>query len=128
MVGEGKLVFNPQFEWTGGGFVSSAGDLAAWAKALYHLEAVTVGTRTQMQQGVAANTGKEHLYGLGLQIRPAGAEYGYGHSGWFPGYVSDCEYFPGQDLSLAIQFNTDDMRLLRQSTHDYLLHLAKFIY
>jgi D-alanyl-D-alanine carboxypeptidase len=128
MVRAGKLVFNPQFEWTGGGFVSSAGDLAAWAKAFYHLKAVTAATRTQMQQGVPANTGKEHLYGLGLQIRPAGPEYGYGHSGWFPGYVSDCAYFPGQDLSLAIQFNTDDMRLLRQSTHDYLLQLAKLIY
>ncbi|PRY14343.1 D-alanyl-D-alanine carboxypeptidase [Pontibacter ummariensis] len=124
----GKLVFSPQFEWTGGGFVSSAADLAAWAKGLYYLKAVSPERRAAMREGVKANTGKDHLYGLGMQIRPGGeAGFGYGHSGWFPGYLTDAEYFPDLDLALAIQFNTDDMRLLKRSTHDYLLELAKVI-
>jgi D-alanyl-D-alanine carboxypeptidase len=35
MIVDGKLIFNPQFEWAGGGFASTAEDLAHWAKALY---------------------------------------------------------------------------------------------
>src|SRR4029078_782963 len=31
----GKFRINPQWEWAGGGFASTAGDLARWAKALY---------------------------------------------------------------------------------------------
>ncbi|WP_205503217.1 serine hydrolase domain-containing protein [Rufibacter psychrotolerans] len=128
MVQNGKLVFNPQFEWVGGGFVSNAADLATWAKGFYHFKPVSEDIRAQMRQGVKANTGKDHLYGLGMQIRPSpGFGFGYGHSGWFPGYISDGEYFPDLDLALGIQFNTDDLRLLKKSTHAYLLELTQLI-
>ena len=32
---DGKYVIDPQFEWTGGGFVTNSLDLALWARALY---------------------------------------------------------------------------------------------
>ncbi|HEY4650342.1 MAG TPA: hypothetical protein VIG72_02965, partial [Pontibacter sp.] len=81
-----------------------------------------------LRQGVAANTGKDHQYGLGMQIRPGGAAgTGYGHSGWFPGYITDAEYFPDLNLALAMQFNTDDFQLLKRSTHAYLIDMAKII-
>jgi D-alanyl-D-alanine carboxypeptidase len=31
----GRMIINPQFEWTGGGIASTARDLARWAQALY---------------------------------------------------------------------------------------------
>lgn len=40
-VRNGKLVFNPQFEWTGGGFLSSAEDLATWAKGFYQYDRIS---------------------------------------------------------------------------------------
>ncbi|MBB6612370.1 beta-lactamase family protein [Pontibacter sp. Tf4] len=127
-VKDGQLALNPQFEWTGGGYVSSAADLATWAKAYYNLKSISPALRGQMRQGVAANTGKDHLYGLGMQIRPGGAAgMGYGHSGWFPGYLTDAEYFPELDLAMAIQFNTDNFRLLKRTPHAYLLDMAKII-
>ena len=89
MVKNGQLVFNPQFEWAGGGFVSNAADLANWSKELYHLQIISEENRQEMQKGVPAATGKDHLYGLGLQIRPGGSlGTSYGHSGWFPGYIT----------------------------------------
>ncbi|TPE42402.1 serine hydrolase domain-containing protein [Pontibacter mangrovi] len=127
-VKDGRTVFSPQFEWTGGGFVSSVADLASWAKTYYLLPGVPAEAREQMRQGVPANTGKDHRYGLGMQLRPGGtAGMGYGHSGWFPGYLTDAEYFPDLDLALAIQFNTDDFRLLKRTPHAYLLDMARIV-
>jgi D-alanyl-D-alanine carboxypeptidase len=35
MISGGKFAFDPQFEWTGGGWASNSTDLARWAKAMY---------------------------------------------------------------------------------------------
>jgi D-alanyl-D-alanine carboxypeptidase len=35
MISGGKFVINPQFEWGGGGFATSARDLARWGHELY---------------------------------------------------------------------------------------------
>ena len=35
MIENGKFVVNPQLEWTGGGYASTAEDLARWAKMMY---------------------------------------------------------------------------------------------
>lgn len=127
-VKDGQVALSPQFEWTGGGYVSSSVDLARWAKAYYNLKSVSPALREQMREGVAANTGKDHLYGLGMQIRPGGAAgMGYGHSGWFPGYLTDAAYFPELDLAVAIQFNTDNFRLLKRMPYTYLLDMARII-
>ncbi|MDX5422242.1 MAG: beta-lactamase family protein [Hymenobacteraceae bacterium] len=128
MVRHNKLVLNPQFEWAGGGFVSSAADLAIWAKAYYDFKAVSPALRAQMRKGVPANTGKNHLYALAMQIRPGGkAGMSYGHSGWFPGYLTDAVYFPDLDLAVAIQFNTDNVRLLKRAPEAYLHEMASIL-
>ncbi|MCY1520885.1 Beta-lactamase [compost metagenome] len=128
MVKEGKLVFNPQFEWAGGGFISSSGDLALFAKDLFFFKDLSAESRAEMQKGVKAKTGRDHQYGLALQIRP-GKDLGwsYGHSGWFPGYSTDAVYFPDMNIALAIQFNTDDRFKLKKSTYAYILELATVI-
>ena len=128
MVSNHKLVLNPQFEWAGGGFVSNVADLATWAKAYYDFKEVSPALRAQMRQGVAANTGKNHRYALAMQIRPGGeAGMSYGHSGWFPGYLTDAVYFPDSDLAVAIQFNTDNFRLLKRMPEAYLHDLASIL-
>ncbi|MBC5773021.1 beta-lactamase family protein [Pontibacter sp. KCTC 32443] len=128
MVKNGEMAFSPQFEWTGGGFVSSASDLATWAKGFYNFKAITSESREAITQGVPAKTGRDHLYGLGMQIRPTGfTKYSYGHSGWFPGYISDAAYFPDMNIAMGIQFNTDNFRLLKRSSYAYLLDMAKLV-
>jgi D-alanyl-D-alanine carboxypeptidase len=41
----GVFVINPQFEWTGGGYATSAGALAQWGHALYTAKAISVRAR-----------------------------------------------------------------------------------
>lgn len=127
MVKNGQLVFNPQFEWAGGGFISNVQDLAKWSKILYSLKGIDDKILSEMRIQTPANTGKNHAYGFGIQIRPSEFGFTYGHSGWFPGYLTDAVYIPDANISLAIQFNTDDLSKLKMSPYDYLQLLAKFI-
>jgi len=103
----GKFIINPQFEWTGGGMVSNAGDLARWAKLMYEGKAFSADLLSEMLDGVSAPMlGRETKYGLGVIIRPTRAGLTYGHSGFFPGYMTDMMYFPEHKIAVAVQVNT----------------------
>jgi D-alanyl-D-alanine carboxypeptidase len=107
MIKDGKLAINPQFEWTGGGIASTAEDLARWAKMMYEGAAFDATLLPQMLAGVAAPMlGKETKYGLGVIIRPTRAGLTYGHSGFFPGYMTDVMYFPEHKIAVAVQVNS----------------------
>jgi D-alanyl-D-alanine carboxypeptidase len=131
-VKDGKLVMNPQFEWAGGGLATTPEDLARWAKVLYEGGAFKKGeTLAAMLNGVDAaegrGGGKGNKYGLGVQIR--GSEWGpsYGHSGWFPGYLSDVEYFPEHKVAIAVQFNTDEGKSLKKGLRAYVGDAAALV-
>lgn len=102
----GKFIINPQFEWTGGGMVSNSEDLARWAKAMYEGRAFSADLLTQMLDGVPAKLGRDAKYGLGVIIRPTQIGLTYGHSGFFPGYMTDMMYFPESKISVAVQVNS----------------------
>jgi D-alanyl-D-alanine carboxypeptidase len=50
--------------------------------------------------------GRETRYGLGVIIRKTSAGTSYGHSGFFPGYMTDMMYFPEHRVAVAVQVNT----------------------
>jgi len=103
----GKFIINPQFEWTGGGMASTTEDLARWAKAMYEGKAFDAALLPQMLEGYPAPIlGREAKYGLGVIIRQTRAGLSYGHSGFFPGYLTDMMYFPDKKIALAVQINT----------------------
>jgi len=125
MVRDGKMIFNPQMEWCGGGFASTALDLAKWASALYGGNALAPELRAAMLKGVPAGPLGE--YGLGVQIRQSPVGLSYGHGGWFPGWLSEMEYFPEHGFAVAVQFNTDNMRQIGKSTHGYVVEIAQAV-
>jgi D-alanyl-D-alanine carboxypeptidase len=127
VIRDGKFVINPQMEWTGGGFASAAEDLARWAKALYEAKAFRKPYLDQMLNAVEAKTGKGDKYGLGVQVRQSEWGISYGHGGWFPGYLSETEYFPDHKFAVAIQFNTDAGRTLKRSLRAYIADVARII-
>jgi D-alanyl-D-alanine carboxypeptidase len=127
VIKEGKYPFNPQMEYCGGGFVSTSLDLALWAKALFEGKAFDLALMPEMLTGEKANTGPNERYGLGVQIRPSEWGETLGHSGWFPGYLSDMAYFPHRKFSVAVQFNTDHMARLKLRPYRFLLEIAKLI-
>ncbi len=125
---DGKFVINPQAEWTGGGFLSNSPDLARWAWLLYQGKAFDQSMLPVMEAGVPARTGKGDEYGLGVQIRHTAFGTTYGHGGWFPGYISEMEYFPDKQTAMAIQFNTDDLSKTKGIGHHTLLQLAEVVF
>lgn len=107
MIKDGLFAINPQFEWTGGGLASTAEDLARWAKFLYEGNAFNPAlVATMVGAAVPARLGPDVKYGLGVIIRPTPLGPGWGHSGFFPGYLTEMMYFPDHRLAVAVQVNS----------------------
>ena len=128
MIHEGKFAINPQFEWTGGGYVSTTTDLARWAKLIYEGKAFAPELLAQVIDGVPAPMlGRESKYGLASIIRNTTAGTAYGHSGFFPGYMTDMMYFPEQKVALAVQVNTSVGRSLGKPLSRVLVEVMELI-
>lgn len=124
----GKFIINPQFEWTGGGMVSNSEDLARWAKLMYEGKAFDASLVSEMLNGVPAKLGRDSKYGLGVIIRKSQTGVlTYGHSGFFPGYLSEMMYFPEQKISVAIQVNSSVPQNLGKSTSRVALEVFETI-
>ena len=112
VIRDGAFVVNPQFEWTGGGYATSPLDLARWGHELYAGRALTASARRLMiDAAVPARLGPETRYGLGVIVRtatPAGTTWG--HSGFFPGYVTELMHLPDAGITLAVQINSSGPR------------------
>lgn len=106
MVRDGALAVSPANEWTGGGLVSTAPDLARWMEALAmgRTEIGAEGYRL-MREGAPADS--EGAYGLGLSLGRGGGEPVEGHDGYFPGYRSRVAWFPERNLAVAVLSNLD---------------------
>ena len=128
MMEKGKFVINPQLEWTGGGYASTAHDLARWAKLMYEGKAYDPSLLGPVLDGVAAPMlGRETKYGLGVIIRKTQAGESYGHSGFFPGYLTDMMYFPERRIAIAIQVNTSVGRDLGKPLGRVLVEMAEVV-
>ena len=108
----GVFVINPQFEWTGGGYATSARALARWGHLLYTAQAISPKLRDLMiAEAVPARLGPETRYGLGVIVRPTTpAGRSWGHSGFFPGYQTELVHFPDTGVTIAIQINSSATR------------------
>ncbi len=120
---DGRFIINPQFEWTGGGIYSSTSDLVKWGKLLY--EGKVVDTALLFSSAVPAKLGKDIKYALGAIIRSTPAGIAYGHSGFFPGYLTELLYFPAYQMTIALQSNSSDFKKLKVSLLKCLLQIAE---
>jgi D-alanyl-D-alanine carboxypeptidase len=127
MIVGGRFVINPQFEWCGGGMASTTEDLARWAKALYEGRAFDRSLLREMLDGVPAKLGPETKYGLGVIIRPTALGISYGHSGFFPGYITEMIYFPEHKFAVAVQVNTSVPRATGKPLSRFIGDLAAII-
>ena len=106
---DGRYIFDPQFEWTGGGLVSNVGDLAAWAKLLYEGEIIPGEWLRKMLAPVSTETGLPSTTGYGLGVFVKDSSWGpmHGHGGIFPGYRTQMDYVPRLRCAIALQTNAD---------------------
>ena len=127
MIQNGRFVINPQFEWTGGGVAGTTQDLARWARALYGGGVVPASLMPEMVNGVAAKLGPNTKYGLGVIIRPTAFGTSYGHSGFFPGYLTEMMYFPDMKVAIAVQVNSSAPRVTGKPLVRFLTDFAGII-
>lgn len=128
MIVNGRFAINPQFEWTGGGYASTAHDLARWAKMIYEGKAFSPELLPQVLDGVPAPMlGGETQYGLGVIIRKTTLGKAYGHSGFFPGYMTEMMYFPEHKVAVAVQVNTSVGRSLGKPLGRVLVEMMAVI-
>lgn len=123
----GEFIINPQFEWTGGGVYANTTDLAKWGKMLYEGNAFDPAMLPVMEDGVPARMlGRNTNYGLGVIIRQS-PDYGvsYGHSGFFPGYMTEMYYFPKYKMCIAVQTNSSDYASFKMQPLRVLMDVAK---
>ncbi len=86
---------------------STTADLAKWGKLMYEGKAFDASLLPMMLEGVKAPMlGRDAQYGLGVIIRPTSSGKTYGHSGFFPGYMTDMMHIPDTKIAIAVQVNT----------------------
>lgn len=127
MIHNGRLAFDPRFEWTGGGVFGTTQDLARWAKLLYEGHAFDKALLPVMLDGVPAKIGKDARYGLGVIIRSTPVGPGWGHSGFFPGYLTEMIYFPELKTAIAVQVNSSVPRKTGNPLTGFIIDLAQII-
>ena len=69
--------------------------------------------------------GRDSKYGLGVIIRHTQQGIAYGHSGFFPGYLTELFYFPARRLSIALQCNSSDFKNIKIGLQRVLMEIAK---
>jgi D-alanyl-D-alanine carboxypeptidase len=106
---EGRLLWNPAVESTGGGFASTSADLARWGHLLFSGAAMDAPYLDRLLDGVPVDPdAPDILYGAGVAIY-AETPHGpvYGHGGWIPGYVSSLRHYADDGVTVAFQINTE---------------------
>jgi len=127
MLVQGRMTLNPSFEGAGGGWSSTALDLARWAKQLYEGRVVPAPRLADALQGVPARLGPEVRYGLGVIIWPSSRGPVWGHSGYFPGYISEMRYYPDARIAIALQMNSSVPRALGRAPGGVLNEIADLV-
>ena len=106
---QGRLLWNPAVEWTGGGLASTSSDLARWGHLLFGGAALTQPYLDRLLDSVPVAPDDPGIrYGAGVAIH-ADTPHGpaYGHGGWIPGYVSSLRHYADHGVTVAFQINTD---------------------
>jgi D-alanyl-D-alanine carboxypeptidase len=112
---------HPGFEWGGGGFATSALDLARWLAAFCEGRAFDASLLTQVFAGIdAPDLGRGAKYGLGVHIDVTPLGRAIGHGGFFPGYVSWVRWYEAKHIAVALQINTSDDHLFKRRAADLL--------
>jgi D-alanyl-D-alanine carboxypeptidase len=106
---QGRYCFNPQLEWTGGGYYSTAADLARWGASLYGGRVLSAPLLQALIDGSGhiAEMGPGVGYGLGTIIWKSESGELWGHSGFVPGFNGILQYDPKTRITLALLCNSD---------------------
>ncbi|WP_345785826.1 serine hydrolase [Gemmatimonas sp.] len=125
MMSNGALIYNPQFEWGGGGFASTPTDLAnfmtAFRRGRIFPDSLWI-IAIAKPNGVAAEV--HQWRGMGVHVDSTSLGSAYGHSGFMPGYVSWVRWYEKLGVSVAMQVNASDEARLIDDGFDWVDSVA----
>ncbi|MCA1557644.1 MAG: nuclear transport factor 2 family protein, partial [Acidobacteria bacterium] len=90
-------------------------------------EGVLASTIKQYARRSSGATRPEAKYGLGVIIRPTPLGISYGHSGFFPDYITEVMYFPEARLAIAMQVNTSVPRSTPKPLSRFITEMAEIV-
>lgn len=125
---DGEFVIHPGFEGCGGGYASTASDLARWARALWSGAAIPGEAELPLiLDAVPAEAllGRGARYGLGVIVRPSALGPAHGHDGIMTGFQASCAWFPEHGLAAAALVNTDDARAVGRPLFQVVVEAAR---
>ncbi len=102
---DGRIFIDPAVEFTGGGVMSCAPDLARWAEALYQGRALPQPYLDELLRPNRFSDRPGVQYALGCNIVQTRHGVALGHSGTMPYYGSVMAYLPDRKLAVAIVAN-----------------------
>ncbi len=112
MLTDGRMIINPQFEGAGGGYAATAADAARWGALYFSGRLFGDSLLEQAITGPVARLGPGTRYGLGMILRDSTAAGAMrGHSGFFPGYLTELRHYPARGITLALLINTSSLRV-----------------
>ena len=100
-----------QFEWAGGGYIINSKALAQAGKLLYEGKFFTPELLPEYYDGIDAGQ-LGGTWGLGVHVFEVNEMKVYGHTGFFPGFITNLMYFPEKGISICFQVNTSDQSKL----------------
>ncbi|MEP7380527.1 MAG: serine hydrolase domain-containing protein [Gemmatimonadota bacterium] len=123
-----SLVYNPQFEWGGGGFASTPSDLARWMAA-FRLGGAFPDTLWPIVVARPAGVPdtSQRWSGLGIDVNHGALGATFEHSGYMPGYVSWMRWYESLGASIALQANASDTLRLKDDGYAWADSLAALL-
>lgn len=104
LVNKGYIVHT--YPYSAGSLCSTAGDLAAWVRALHAGRVLSPVSYREMISPASLSDGTKLRYGMGLALHTFGGHRTIEHGGAIPGYLSEAAYFPDQDAIIVVLINT----------------------
>ncbi len=110
--------------WAAGAMISSAGDLARFADALFGGRVLEVESLEQMLR--FDNAGFDVGYGLGIQASRTPMGISVGHGGTFTGFRSFMDYIADHKITIAVLVNQEiDASLIRNFTLRRIMQMGE---
>lgn len=101
-----KGYLNHLWPYAAGSLCSTTADLVAWTRALHGGRVLSAASYTEMTTPAVLNDGTATRYGYGIGVADLGGRRAIAHGGGINGFLSEVQYYPGDDLIVVVLQNT----------------------
>lgn len=101
-----KGFLDHDWPYAAGSLCSTTADLVAWTRALHGGQVLSAASYRDMVTPGVLGDGTPIRYGLGISVADIGGRRAIAHGGGIPGFLSEVQYYPDDDLTIVVLQNT----------------------